>query len=220
MTSQSEHQACDRCHVIAHYARVSRARRKIERNRIIHVQTWCRVCGLPSLLEVVNDYALAKRNFYALDDQPMAHRHVHADRGGWGLHWRLGEVLAAVFGRQHEDDDFPVPPWYSHHESLEHPVKVLATHDELVAANEMQVDVELRMLRRFVNGNGKRTREELAKLILTEIFDGDQVRERFEVLGFRAPFVVVRDKQTGERGSLLFQDMPRLYFGFDPHRVI
>lgn len=42
----------------------------------------------------------------------------------------------------------------------------------------------------------------------------EQLREQFEVLGFQAPFVVVRRKADGVRGSLEFTHAPRLYFGW------
>lgn len=44
-----------------------------------------------------------------------------------------------------------------------------------------------------------------------------ELSEDFEVLGFLAPYVVVRRKSDGMKGSLLFQDSPRLYFSFDPN---
>jgi len=34
----------------------------------------------------------------------------------------------------------------------------------------------------------------------------------FEVAGFMAPFVVVRRRSDGEKGSLEFQNNPRFYF--------
>jgi hypothetical protein len=49
-----------------------------------------------------------------------------------------------------------------------------------------------------------------------QVWDTDQVREDFEVLGFMAPFVIVRRKSDGVRGSLKFQHDPRFYFGFQP----
>lgn len=36
----------------------------------------------------------------------------------------------------------------------------------------------------------------------------------FEVLGFAAPFVVVRRKADGVKGTLEFKHSPRVYFGF------
>jgi hypothetical protein len=42
----------------------------------------------------------------------------------------------------------------------------------------------------------------------------DQLREEFEVIGFMAPFVVVRRKSDGVKGSLEFTHNPRFYFNF------
>ena len=41
-----------------------------------------------------------------------------------------------------------------------------------------------------------------------------ELREEFEVTGFMAPFVVVKRKDTGEKGSLEFTHMPRFYFNY------
>lgn len=49
-----------------------------------------------------------------------------------------------------------------------------------------------------------------------EVWDTDQVRELFDVIGFAAPFVVVRRKADGLKGSLMFQHSPRFYFCFQP----
>jgi len=49
-----------------------------------------------------------------------------------------------------------------------------------------------------------------------QIWDTDQLREDFEVLGFMAPVVVVRRRCDGVKGSLFFQHDPRFYFGFQP----
>lgn len=42
----------------------------------------------------------------------------------------------------------------------------------------------------------------------------DRLREDFDVLGFMAPYVVVRRKADGVKGSLAFRHAPRLYFGW------
>lgn len=45
-----------------------------------------------------------------------------------------------------------------------------------------------------------------------QVWDSNDLRQDFEVLGFAAPLVVVRRKTDGVRGSLEFQHSPRLYF--------
>jgi hypothetical protein len=46
------------------------------------------------------------------------------------------------------------------------------------------------------------------------VWDTNELRQDFEVLGFAAPLVVVRRKADGVRGSLEFQHSPRFYFNW------
>ena len=48
------------------------------------------------------------------------------------------------------------------------------------------------------------------------VWDTNELRRDFDVLGFLAPLVVVRRKSDGVRGSLEFQHHPRFYFNFQP----
>lgn len=45
-----------------------------------------------------------------------------------------------------------------------------------------------------------------------QVWDPDQLREEFEVIGFAMPLVVVKRKSDGKKGSLFFQANPRYYF--------
>ena len=47
-----------------------------------------------------------------------------------------------------------------------------------------------------------------------QVWDTDQLRADFEVVGFTAPLVVVRRRSDGRKGSLEFQHSPRFYFNF------
>jgi len=47
-----------------------------------------------------------------------------------------------------------------------------------------------------------------------ELTLSDELCKQFEVLGFMAPFVKVRDLDTRERGTLKFQHDPRYYFSW------
>jgi hypothetical protein len=47
-----------------------------------------------------------------------------------------------------------------------------------------------------------------------QIWDAVQVADDFDVLGFMAPYVVVRRRSDGRKGSLEFQHLPRFYFNF------
>lgn len=49
-----------------------------------------------------------------------------------------------------------------------------------------------------------------------KVWDTRQLQEEFDVQSFSAPFVVVRRKEDGARGSLMFQHKPRLYFRWHP----
>jgi hypothetical protein len=46
------------------------------------------------------------------------------------------------------------------------------------------------------------------------VWDAVELARDFEVLGFAAPFVVVRRRADQRLGSLLFQHEPRFYFAF------
>lgn len=47
-----------------------------------------------------------------------------------------------------------------------------------------------------------------------QVWNTKELSRDFIVLGFMAPFVVVKRKSDGVKGSLEFQHSPRLYFNF------
>lgn len=49
-----------------------------------------------------------------------------------------------------------------------------------------------------------------------KVWSTDDLRVEFEVLGFMAPFVIVANRETGQRGSLEFQHQPRFFFNWQP----
>jgi hypothetical protein len=49
-----------------------------------------------------------------------------------------------------------------------------------------------------------------------QVWDTGELQDEFQVLGFAAPFVIVRRRSDGVRGSLLFQNDPRFYYSFQP----
>jgi len=51
-------------------------------------------------------------------------------------------------------------------------------------------------------------------LFADKTWDTDALRAEFEVLGFMAPFVVVRRRSDGMKGSMEFTHYPRTYFNF------
>ena len=48
------------------------------------------------------------------------------------------------------------------------------------------------------------------------VWSTDELVRDFTVIGFAAPFVVVRRKSDGVTGSLTFQHSPRHYYSFQP----
>ena len=65
-----------------------------------------------------------------------------------------------------------------------------------------------------INSN-VRTREDL-EAEYGQVWNTEELRAEFEVDGFLAPYVIVRRREDGIVGSLLFQADPRLYFYFEP----
>jgi len=49
-----------------------------------------------------------------------------------------------------------------------------------------------------------------------QVWDTNELGKDFEVSGFMAPFVVVRRKSDGVKGTLVFQHQPRYYYTFQP----
>lgn len=47
-----------------------------------------------------------------------------------------------------------------------------------------------------------------------QVWDTEELRRDFEVIGFMAPFVVVRRLSDGVKGSMEFRHSPRYYFNF------
>ena len=49
-----------------------------------------------------------------------------------------------------------------------------------------------------------------------QVWDTTELQADFDVFGFVAPLIVVRQRSTGRMGSLFFQHQPRFYWGFSP----
>jgi hypothetical protein len=48
-----------------------------------------------------------------------------------------------------------------------------------------------------------------------QVWSTDELRaSQWEVIGFLAPYVVVKDKVTGKKGTLEFKHSPRFYFNY------
>lgn len=46
------------------------------------------------------------------------------------------------------------------------------------------------------------------------VWDTKELGQTFEVLGFMAPFCIVRRKSDGKEGTVVFQHYPRFYFNW------
>lgn len=55
---------------------------------------------------------------------------------------------------------------------------------------------------------------ELLEARYGQVWNTQELSRDFEVLGFLAPYVVVRRKSDGVKGSLEFRHQPRFYYGF------
>jgi len=62
--------------------------------------------------------------------------------------------------------------------------------------------------------NAKRSPREAMEDEHGQCWDTSELQRDFEVTGFMAPFVIVRRKSDGEKGSLMFQHSPRIYYRF------
>jgi hypothetical protein len=51
-----------------------------------------------------------------------------------------------------------------------------------------------------------------------QVWDTEQMIADFEAVGFMAPYVVVRRRSDGVKGSLEFQHSPRFYFNFEVYK--
>ena len=62
--------------------------------------------------------------------------------------------------------------------------------------------------------NNPRIREEL-EAVHGQVWSTGELTTDFTVHDFLAPFVFVTKKDTGEKGTLLFQHHPRFFYGFE-----
>jgi hypothetical protein len=73
-------------------------------------------------------------------------------------------------------------------------------------------------IRRFMvqQINAEPGSREALKIMHGQVWDTAELSKDFEVQGFMAPYVVVRRKSDGVKGSMTFQHQPRFYFSFEP----
>ena len=47
-----------------------------------------------------------------------------------------------------------------------------------------------------------------------EVLTTQEATDKYEFIGFMAPYVMVKDRVTGKKGTMQFDHRPRYYFGF------
>jgi hypothetical protein len=90
------------------------------------------------------------------------------------------------------------------------PSSIMATHDETEEIRRSR----LTAINHAVETDNATTERKRLETQYGEVWDTAQLAEEFEVLGFMAPYIVVRRKSDGRKGSLEFQHVPRFYFNF------
>ena len=87
---------------------------------------------------------------------------------------------------------------------------IMTTHDETEEIRRSR----LAAINSTVQTHDPTTERQRLEAQHVQVWDTAQLAEVFEVLGFMAPYIVVRRKSDGCKGSLEFQHMPRFYFNF------
>ena len=111
--------------VAVHLAR-SLISRLMDESPTCVIQTWCRICGESVLLELPWDYEGALDECYLIDDEAALIHEGHIERGGWGMHFRLDDVLRTMFPEQHLEPHWVIPPWYTARMALDEEVVILS----------------------------------------------------------------------------------------------
>ena len=211
---------CPICRTL-HRENLTRIRSGIAPVRSADVQTWCRVCGRPAWLKIALDYATCVKKFQTLDQQLMMHEGGdHFEEGGWGILWRLDNVLAKAFPVEYANDPFKPywldAPWHPDL-AMDEPIDIivpgLKTYIPLAERDGLR-----RKVRDAINTE-PRTREQL-ELAFGEVWDEETVNNDFEVLGDVSPFMLVLRLRDGMTGALLYQEYPRLYWHFATDHII
>jgi len=68
-----------------------------------------------------------------------------------------------------------------------------------------------------VESNDRDTERKRLGALHGRVWNTQELTQEFEVVGFAAPFVVVRRKSDGMKGSLEFQHGSRFYFNWIEH---
>lgn len=88
-----------------------------------------------------------------------------------------------------------------------------ATHECRVRVANEDIEALRRDRAAELNRNAGARQQLLARH--GQVWDAEELAREFEVIGFAAPYVVVRRKTDRQMGSLEFQHHPRFYFNFE-----
>jgi hypothetical protein len=200
-----------------------RLRYKLFLQRTVNVRTWCLRCGEAALISLSNDYEKAVEYLKAFDGTSVFHdAGRHTENGGLGVMWRLDEVLRVAFPFEYGHDPntpyWPRTPWYEYHQAEELSVVPVSKSTGSLMRPSEAADRRQRL-------EAELNRAPMDRVALEErwgssVWDEPKLRSQFDVLGFRNPFVVVRRRVDGLAGTMVFQNHPRFYWGFDPDRII
>lgn len=78
----------------------------------------------------------------------------------------------------------------------------------------MKDDTESARKERLVEISAEAAAREVLETKYGKVWDTQELAQEFEVIGFLAPYVVVKRKSDGKKGSLEFQHLPRFYFAW------
>jgi hypothetical protein len=81
----------------------------------------------------------------------------------------------------------------------------------------MHDETEVPRRKRLAEINAEPGSREALEAEYGQVWDTDELIRDFEAIGFMAPYVVVRRRSDGVKGSLEFQNNPRFYFNWKPH---
>jgi hypothetical protein len=200
-----------------------RLRYRLFLQRTINVRTWCLKCGEAALISLSSNYERAVEYLKAFDQTPVFHdAGRHAENGGLGIMWRLDEVLRIAFPFEYGHDPntpyWPRTPWYEHKQSEEREVAMVHKSGGVNLRPSESADRRQRLEEEL--NKAPMDRPALEERWGGNVWDEQQLRSKFEILGYRNPFIVVRRKVDQLIGTMVFQNAPRFYWGFDPDRII
>lgn len=93
-------------------------------------------------------------------------------------------------------------------------LKTNRRHESLRKGQFMNDPAESLRRKRLSEINAEASSREDLEAQYGQVWTTQELQNEFTVEGFLAPFVVVRRKADGQRGTLEFQHQPRLYFNF------